>query len=467
MCVGPGWTLYYNFNLTHVRLQQHESSRAIDSDGGGRENFFLTHRHLTSSPFLLKVNLAVFGVLMLAPLILTTTRPSIADAYGDGCDQGWGPPVLAAYVALYVCVFLWFGFSLRSVVDGFKIKIELKVTGFIALVAVVPWYVFNQAAGQVNRDVFPFSTLFLLIAIVAAFTASTIFPLYWSLFNNAGAASGGRQSIAGLVGSAPPGSTNFHNLVPGSPSSGGAGGGPLETDRLYKILAHAAGALAFKQFLTKEFSVENIVFYDDVEHLRASIRSARASGVPEELVRLKFALEARKLHAKYISLGAPYQVNLPDPVVKNCEAHLRFECLQAGAPPPLPGQLDGPVVGRAGRGASVASGPGGAAAAAAAAAAAGVPASSSFTGGGAGGGLGPSAIQLEEWGAPPPPQSPPMDHLDRTTPTLFDDSQRTIYILMEKDSMLRFVRSDLYKKWVDGVAEEERRKRVLAEMDLA
>ena len=152
-----GWTLYFNFNLTHVRLQQSvfRSTRSLPSGNGAvseasssssaapakdqSENFFIKNRHLTSTPFLLVVNVAVFLVLMIAPAVLTATHPSIKEQFGDGCSQAWGPVVLAAYVAAYVLVFSWFSFSLRSVVDGFRIKSELKGTGLIALIAVIPW----------------------------------------------------------------------------------------------------------------------------------------------------------------------------------------------------------------------------------------------------------------------------------------------------------------------------------------
>ena len=52
--------------------------------------------------------------------------------FGDGCDRKWGDPLLAVYVVLYVVIFIWFGWSLRQVVDGFKIKV-----GSVVVIALV------------------------------------------------------------------------------------------------------------------------------------------------------------------------------------------------------------------------------------------------------------------------------------------------------------------------------------------
>ena len=48
------------------------------------------------------------------------------------------------YVLGYVILFCWFAWSLRTVVDGFKIKAELKFTSCIGISAVLPWFIFNN-----------------------------------------------------------------------------------------------------------------------------------------------------------------------------------------------------------------------------------------------------------------------------------------------------------------------------------
>jgi hypothetical protein len=77
----------------------------------------------------------------------------------------------------------------------------------------------------VNNNTFPFSTLFLIIAVVAAFAASTMWPLYRSIFQ-------------------PPQLPNLEV--------------PDNLNTLEGLLKGDLGIEAFKKFLTKEFSVENV-----------------------------------------------------------------------------------------------------------------------------------------------------------------------------------------------------------------
>lgn len=52
------------------------------------------------------------------------------------------------------------------------------------MVAVFPWLYFNQESlgEDVNLEVFPFSTMALILAVGSAFSASTLWPLYRSIF---------------------------------------------------------------------------------------------------------------------------------------------------------------------------------------------------------------------------------------------------------------------------------------------
>jgi uncharacterized membrane protein (GlpM family) len=202
---------------------------------------------------------------------------------GDSCEKKWPDIILAIIVAGYVVVFMAFALNLRQVVDGFKLKEELRFTGIVAIIAVIPWVVFNNAAESVNNDVFPFSTLSVLIAALSALAASTYWPLYRSVYK-------------------PPALTNLAV--------------PENINTLAGLLVDPLGFQSFKDFLTQEFSVENILFFAEVSAYRKAVRERSKSSAA--------ALgEAQAIYAKYIIRGAPFEVNLPDDIVRDIQARLK------------------------------------------------------------------------------------------------------------------------------------------------
>ncbi len=104
---------------------------------------------------------------------------NVRHVVGLDCDLGWSQTLIAAYVAIYVAFFVFFAVTLRSVEDNFRIKDELKLTGLIGILAVIPWLLFNRVSSMqtINKETFPFSTLSLIVAVFAAFYLSTVWPL--------------------------------------------------------------------------------------------------------------------------------------------------------------------------------------------------------------------------------------------------------------------------------------------------
>ena len=92
-------------------------------------------------------------------LLLSLLPIGIVFGAAHALAPGHSKSVLAAYVTVYIAMFLWFAWKLKDVADGFRIKSELKFTGAVALVAAIPWFVFNIALRSFNNNVFPLSTL--------------------------------------------------------------------------------------------------------------------------------------------------------------------------------------------------------------------------------------------------------------------------------------------------------------------
>jgi len=268
--------LYFNYNYTQSKLENADEERS----------FFVRYRKWTDINRLVKLAIVVSVFLLIPCIVVTATESSVTDTRGDGCDKKWSDIVLTIIVAIYACIFCFFAWGLRQVFDSFKIKEELKFTGIVVGFAVVPWLVFNNFIEDVNNDVFPFSTLFLVLACAAAHGASIIWPVYRSIFQ-------------------PPSLSELK--VP-------------ELNSLAGLLSHKDGFEAFKQHLSSEFSVENLLFWKDCE----DFSQLRRGQFPALLK------EAQRIYTKFIVEGAPFQVNLPAALRLSLERDLKTFKKQLG-----------------------------------------------------------------------------------------------------------------------------------------
>jgi len=364
------WSLYFTYNLTQTKLENKEVS------------FFVQNKRYQNPKFLACLSVSVLLVLLIPALVLSVTDSEIKDLYGDNCNRRWADAVLAAYVAIYVLVFVIFAYNMRAVVENFRIKEELKWTGVLAIAAVIPWLVFNGVGKTINTTIFPFSTLFVVIAVSIAFVLSTVWPLYRSIFQQADILTG------------------MENI-------------PEDIDTLTGILSTAAGEDSFKKFLAKEFAVENILFYLEVEEFRRSTKKAADAGLKDDEGSLRELQGlAQRIHSKYILPDSPFQINLPDAVVERLTEDLKTEFRPNFERPPL---MDRPNS--------------------------------------RGDALDDNKALKDSYGI-------------RTPPTLFDAAQKNIFNLMVTDSLPRYFRSDQYKSLADQTESMRKKKVVLEEMKI-
>lgn len=258
------WTLYFAFRMTQQRIATKDVEKFP---------FFLRHRILVTGPFLSKF-LGTVTIVLIAPCaVLLEDHDFLFNTTGDkACYWFWGRWLLPAYFFVYAVVFTWFAWTLRSVQDNFLIQRELKLTGAAAMITIAPWIVFNTVAKDFNDDVFPISTLCLLATVFFAFVLSTAWPLYRSIWQ-------------------PPEPMNV----------------PPTLDTLLGLLNNEAGLKSFHEFLTKEFSVENLQFFLAVEEYRKKKRDMEAEGAHYMVIQEM----TQKLYDKFIVENAPFQVNLP------------------------------------------------------------------------------------------------------------------------------------------------------------
>ena len=75
----------------------------------------------------------------MCPLVFS--RFQLRSDTGPSCNRGFADTVLVVYGVAYLLVFLAFGVVLRNVIDGLRLKLELRALALISLVALIPWYV--------------------------------------------------------------------------------------------------------------------------------------------------------------------------------------------------------------------------------------------------------------------------------------------------------------------------------------
>jgi len=255
---------------------------------------------------------------------------------------------------------------------------------------VIPWYIFNindSEPKRINDNIFPFSTLALITAVAFAFFASTVWPLYRSIWQ-------------------PPILEDLN--IPDSVTT------------LRGILSTPLGVDSFKRFLTKEFSVENILFYLEVEEYRKKKIALMEEGTEAE--QLQLVGEAQGIYSKYIGADSPFQVNLPSLVVADLQNNLKR-------------QFNSTKDSTADRAATRV-------------------------------GTTLASPKASTDGNPVNDDGATSSYSTPAVPTVFDPAQKNIFHLMETDSCPRYFRSELYKEFVNQVTEKKEKIKVLGDLDI-
>lgn len=225
--------MYFTYNLALARLNQTRLET---------QSYFLRNRHFMSGPFLTRFfgTLCVFFTI---PCAILTASPefglNIIHGYGDEvetCNTGWGPYGQGAISMFYLVAFTVLALNVKSVGDNFLIKSELKWTGGCAAIGIIFWFVFNLEYFEQTVNIhFPVSSFALLTCATVVFYLSTVRPLRMSYTEE----KKNKEASSNTLGN-------------------------LDYKNLGALLKNEDGQKSFEQFLVKEFSVENILFWREV-----------------------------------------------------------------------------------------------------------------------------------------------------------------------------------------------------------
>ncbi len=295
--------LIQRFEVQRMRLalRLHEDGYITSAEPTLEMNWFQRHiAWIASRP--VAVVLILYTVV---PAAIVMANPSARSftLRDDGQCITASPVILYASViaALVLCALAW---KVRSVTDGFRIVVELKRLGLIAI-----WYVIMTQAFSAGDTKFSYSLGWLFLVSATAHFPMVGFcigvPLYESYYppkarqsstaiehqrliaqhHNTGA-NASRRHLAltptGADGARSPHASQAHGVVHPHPPlpinrHGSASHIPSTSDRgvpatFQEILRSIPGRRAFEKHLTYEFSLESLLFLNDVEALRALTR---------------------------------------------------------------------------------------------------------------------------------------------------------------------------------------------------
>lgn len=252
--------------------------------------WYLEHKHWGSDRFMFKwfgVKGAIEWLLLMSPVFTTNGRIFTEQM----TDQCWCPSIQWALLAFQVIVgyhaiiLLYAAWRFTKTSDGFYIKNEFKYVALVCLIGFPLW----NALGFLpeNNTVFPFSALLAILVTLGVFTASAAYPLWIS-----------RKSVVRRHLSSQSASVSSQ-YGPRSTKQTRTG---MANNALYNFLMDTEhGMQEFSEHLQREFSIENLMFWNAIEQYR----SAFDEDQPEANLKL-----ARDIELRYIDDSSLLQVNL-------------------------------------------------------------------------------------------------------------------------------------------------------------
>ena len=202
---------------------------------------------------------------------------SVPDPYSVGqCPRGDSLLFSGIMFGLVALCVGFAGFKMKQTYESLRIRWELVWAARVSILGLVLWVLTHSitAISNVNKKHFPISAV-VILCILFCLQALTIWlPLLWSYEAEWAAKRTTQQLAEQSIGS------------------------------LDQCLLDPKATKLFKAFLETEFSVENLLFYQDVETFRTEYQQLIAKGDNKKLL-FKRALD---LYVLYIADEAPLQV---------------------------------------------------------------------------------------------------------------------------------------------------------------
>jgi len=192
--------------------------------------------------------------------------------------------VIGAMASLYAVAIILLAFRVRNIDDGLYVKMEMKIIGYITLVAVSVWSVANVAG--IERYI---GNAIITFGATMAHMVAIGWPLYKSYKWEATAKMARKISAEERLDS-----PNKKRSKP----------------ELMLILESNEGHNAFHQFLVKEFSSENLELYDTAVSFLFDYEDA------DDFDESTAADYFKRIYEKHIKAYSPHWVNISDEIMQ-------------------------------------------------------------------------------------------------------------------------------------------------------
>jgi hypothetical protein len=205
--------------------------------------------------------------------------------------EGWSLRIFVFVLAIMILIFIGLVVRMYNINDSFSIRNELAVLCIFSIFCVIGMFIL-MAQFELWWPRNPFIGYILAIQIVGAYVISLLYPLALATYG----------TIVRLI----------ESRKSGSAASSSSGSGKTQITFEY-VLENPNTREKFKQFLVREFSVENLMFYTEVVYLSTLDDKEDIQDT------------ADSINDTYVQEGAPFQINIPSELRKECSAALESE----------------------------------------------------------------------------------------------------------------------------------------------
>jgi len=266
MYLVRGWRLYFLLNISLRKVEEK-----------GKLEWFTSHKWLSEPKFLWSVLVTSFIVFSVVMLILYLIDPNNYPITRND-NYCYTASFLGFLIAISVSsvaaiLFAGLAYKLRKISfsDSFNMKKELLATAILAVIMIILYTTLSFSSSFVGYEYIN------AFGITLIFTVSYTGPTYLAIKENK------RRYFYIEMGYSNDGAENEHSAK-----------------KFTKLLEDPNALEPFKKFLMGEFSVENIIFYEEVHKFK------------DTHDRALLIVKAHDIVETYIKEGASSQINISD-----------------------------------------------------------------------------------------------------------------------------------------------------------